>query len=220
MQKTLFYLWNHSNPFFTLVLLASIQKTFGHFQPPTKGAINGVIHHYAFFHQKSNGANIKWLFAILHQVIKASNHPEDSSRLRDKGQSQMPITSSINQWLFSFTVYPQGNIGSTFSRDILEGVPKQFSKGQCSINPPWQPNSFNTLWIHQDLYFIQTSSESHSTQFISQFGKVYTSSISKIQLQGFNTDQLSSCRSQALNVSHIPSSFDPGRFFSQLINIL
>ncbi|MBW0477380.1 hypothetical protein O181_017095 [Austropuccinia psidii MF-1] len=65
---------------------------------------------------------------------------------------------SSNHWLFSFTVFLQENTGSTFSRDIQEAVPKPFAKGQCSINPPWQLHSFNTVWIHEDLYFIQPSS--------------------------------------------------------------
>ncbi|MBW0551765.1 hypothetical protein O181_091480 [Austropuccinia psidii MF-1] len=38
-------------------------------------------------------------------------------------------------------------------KDIKEAVPKEFVKGQCSTNPPWQPNSFSTVLIHQDLYF-------------------------------------------------------------------
>ncbi|MBW0520257.1 hypothetical protein O181_059972 [Austropuccinia psidii MF-1] len=83
-------------------------------------------------------------------------------------------------------------IHSNPPRDIQEAVLKQFFKGQCSINPPWKPHSFNTVWIHQDLNFIHTPLEFHSTQFISQSGKVYTSSSSQIQLQGFNTDQPSS----------------------------
>ncbi|MBW0581687.1 hypothetical protein O181_121402 [Austropuccinia psidii MF-1] len=60
---------------------------------------------------------------------------------------------SSNQWLFSLTVFPQGNTGWSFSRDIQEAVPKQCVKGQCSTNSPWQPNSFSTVLIHQHLYF-------------------------------------------------------------------
>ncbi|MBW0580967.1 hypothetical protein O181_120682 [Austropuccinia psidii MF-1] len=86
--------------------------------------------------------------SIFHQIIKASHHPEDSSRLKDKFQSQIPRIPSSNHWLFSFTVLLQGNTGSTFSRDIQEAVPKQFAKVQCSINPPWKPHSFNKVWIH------------------------------------------------------------------------
>ncbi|MBW0562991.1 hypothetical protein O181_102706, partial [Austropuccinia psidii MF-1] len=63
------------------------------------------------------------------------------------------MTPSSNQWLFSLTVFLQGNTGCSFSRDIQEAVPKQCVKGQCSTNPPWQPNSFSTVLIHQDLYF-------------------------------------------------------------------
>ncbi|MBW0496874.1 hypothetical protein O181_036589 [Austropuccinia psidii MF-1] len=86
------------------------------------------------------------------QVIK-EHHPEDSSRLKEKCQSQVPMTPSSNHWLFSFTVFPQGNTGSSFSRDIKEAVPKQFAKCQCSINPPWKPHLFNEVWIHEDRYF-------------------------------------------------------------------
>ncbi|MBW0559150.1 hypothetical protein O181_098865 [Austropuccinia psidii MF-1] len=96
------------------------------------------------------------VISTFHQVIKASHHPEDSSGLKDKCQSQVPMTQSSNHWLFSFTVCLQGITGSTFSRDIQEAVPKQFAKSQCSINPPWQPHSFNTVCINQDLYFIHT----------------------------------------------------------------
>ncbi|MBW0559591.1 hypothetical protein O181_099306 [Austropuccinia psidii MF-1] len=112
--------------------------------------------------------------STFHLVIKAC-HPEDSSRLKEKCQSQIPMKPSSNHWLFSFTLFPQWNNFSSFSRDIQEEVPRQFAKSQCSINPPWQPHSFNKVWIHQDLYF-QSPWEVHSTQFISQFGKVYTSS--------------------------------------------
>ncbi|MBW0572468.1 hypothetical protein O181_112183 [Austropuccinia psidii MF-1] len=84
------------------------------------------------------------------------------------------MTPSSKHWLFAFTVFLQGNTGSSFSRDIQDSVPKQPVKGQCPINPPWQPHSFNTVWIHQDLYFIHTTWEDHSTQSISPFGR-YTS---------------------------------------------
>ncbi|MBW0470340.1 hypothetical protein O181_010055 [Austropuccinia psidii MF-1] len=60
---------------------------------------------------------------------------------------------SSNQWLFLLTVLLQGTTGCSFSRDIQEEVPKQCVKGQCSTNPPWKPNSFSTVVIHQDLYF-------------------------------------------------------------------
>ncbi|MBW0537233.1 hypothetical protein O181_076948 [Austropuccinia psidii MF-1] len=74
--------------------------------------------------------------------IKESCHSEDSSRLKDKCQSQIPMTPSSNHWLFSFTVFLQGNSGNTFSRDIQEAVPKQVVMCQYSINPAWQPHSF------------------------------------------------------------------------------
>ncbi|MBW0478769.1 hypothetical protein O181_018484 [Austropuccinia psidii MF-1] len=90
---------------------------------------------------------------------------------------------SSHHWLFSFTAFLQGNNGSSFSRDIQEEVPKQPVKGQCSINPPSQPHSSNTVWIHQDLYSIHTSWEDHSTQFISQFGKVYIPSDNQYNFQ-------------------------------------
>ncbi|MBW0584048.1 hypothetical protein O181_123763 [Austropuccinia psidii MF-1] len=110
------------------------------------------------------------VISTFHQVIKA-HHPEDSSRLKEKCQSQIPMTLSRNHWLFSFTVFLQGNTGSSFSRTIQEEAPNQFSKGQFSINPPWQPHSFNTVWIHQDLYFYHTPWEFHSNQFISKLAR-------------------------------------------------
>ncbi|MBW0579285.1 hypothetical protein O181_119000 [Austropuccinia psidii MF-1] len=72
----------------------------------------------------------------------AARHPEDSSRLKDQCQSQIPMLSSSNHWLFSFTVFLQGNTGDIFPRDIQEAVPKEVVKCQCSINPTWQPHSF------------------------------------------------------------------------------
>ncbi|MBW0506983.1 hypothetical protein O181_046698 [Austropuccinia psidii MF-1] len=113
------------------------------------------------------------VIAKFHKVIKASRHPEDSSRLMDKCNSQISMTPSRKHFLFSLTVFLKANTGSSFSRDIQEVVPNQFVKCQCSINPPWQPHSFNTVGIHQDLYFNHKPWEDHSTKFISQFGKVY-----------------------------------------------
>ncbi|MBW0495978.1 hypothetical protein O181_035693 [Austropuccinia psidii MF-1] len=127
---------------------------------------------FIFFQQQSNGANIKWLFPLF---IRSSRHiiQRINQGLRASVKTQIPMTPSSNNWLFSFTVFLQGNTGSSFSRDIQEAVPKQPVKGQCLINPPWQPHSLNTVWIHQDMYFIHTTRQDHSTQFISQFGKVY-----------------------------------------------
>ncbi|MBW0490306.1 hypothetical protein O181_030021 [Austropuccinia psidii MF-1] len=70
--------------------------------------------------------------SAFHWVIK-SHHPEDSSRLREKCQSQIPMTPSSNHQLFSFKVFLQGNTSNSFSRDIQESVPKQFVK---SVNSP------------------------------------------------------------------------------------
>ncbi|MBW0498942.1 hypothetical protein O181_038657 [Austropuccinia psidii MF-1] len=85
---------------------------------------------------------MKGLFQLFIQVIKAACHPEDSSRLKDQCQYQIPMTSSSNHWLFSFTVFLQGNNGNILSRDIQEAVPKPVVKCQFSINPTWQPHSF------------------------------------------------------------------------------
>ncbi|MBW0567244.1 hypothetical protein O181_106959 [Austropuccinia psidii MF-1] len=103
---------------------------------------------------------VKWrqyqmVISAFPQVIK-EHHPEDSSRLKDKCQSQIPMKPSNNHWLFSFTLFLQGNTGSSFSRDIQEAALKQFGNFQCSINPPWQPHSFNTVWIHQTFIFNHT----------------------------------------------------------------
>ncbi|MBW0507418.1 hypothetical protein O181_047133 [Austropuccinia psidii MF-1] len=107
---------------------------------------------FIFFSPEIQWGQYQIVISAFHQVIK-SHHPEDSSRLKEKYQSQIPIIPSSNHLLFSFTVFLQGNTGNSFSRDIQEAVPKQFSKCQCSINPPCQPHSFNTVFIHQDLYF-------------------------------------------------------------------
>ncbi|MBW0536233.1 hypothetical protein O181_075948 [Austropuccinia psidii MF-1] len=62
---------------------------FGHIQPP----INTKCHKWCytplctFFHQKSNGAQMKWLFQLFTQFIKAARYPEDSTRLKDQCQS-------------------------------------------------------------------------------------------------------------------------------------
>ncbi|MBW0530140.1 hypothetical protein O181_069855 [Austropuccinia psidii MF-1] len=67
------------------------------------------------------------VISTSHQVIKA-HHPEDSSRLKEACQSQIPMTPSRNHWLSSLTLFLQGNTGSSFSRDIQQAVPKFFSK--------------------------------------------------------------------------------------------
>ncbi|MBW0550229.1 hypothetical protein O181_089944 [Austropuccinia psidii MF-1] len=54
------------------------------------------------------------------------------------------------------------------------GSLKHFVKGQCSINPPWQPQLFKYSPDSPRPVFNHTSWENHSTQFISQSGKVYT----------------------------------------------
>ncbi|MBW0591184.1 hypothetical protein O181_130899 [Austropuccinia psidii MF-1] len=77
----------------------------------------------------------------------SSGHQGTSSRgfIKAQGQvskSQIPMTPSSNQWLFSLTVFLQGNSASSFSRDIQEAVQNNLSRVQCSINPPWQPHSF------------------------------------------------------------------------------
>ncbi|MBW0482875.1 hypothetical protein O181_022590 [Austropuccinia psidii MF-1] len=101
------------------------------------------------------------------------------------------MTPSSNHCRFSLTAFLRGNTGNSFSRDIKEVAPKQSVKFQWSINPPWQPHSFNKVWIHQDLYFKHTPWEDHS------FNPVHFSiwqgihSIRQsIQLPVFNTDQL------------------------------
>ncbi|MBW0588292.1 hypothetical protein O181_128007 [Austropuccinia psidii MF-1] len=112
------------NPNFIHILLKSPQKTFGPFQHSiTKSAIYGVIHHYASFFSSN-----PMVISTFQQVIKA-HPPED------------------------FSVFLQGNTGCSFPRDIQEAVPKQCVKGKCSTNPPWQPNSFSKVLIHQHLYY-------------------------------------------------------------------
>ncbi|MBW0572455.1 hypothetical protein O181_112170 [Austropuccinia psidii MF-1] len=142
------------NPNFIHILLTSTQKTFGPFQASiTKSAIYGVIHYYASFcssNQKAEISNGYFSFSTGYQgtpsreLIKAEGQAS---------QFQIPMTPSGNQWLFSLTVSVQGNTGCSISRDIQEAVSKQCVKGQCSTNPPWQPNPFSTVLIHQDLYF-------------------------------------------------------------------
>ncbi|MBW0466695.1 hypothetical protein O181_006410 [Austropuccinia psidii MF-1] len=134
--------------------MASPQKTSGPFQSSiTKGAIYGVIHNYApFFSSNPMAAISNGYFSFL------TGHEGTPSRgfLKAQGkvsQSQIPMTPSSNQWLFSITVFLQENTDCSFSRDIQEAIPKQCVKGQCCINPPWQANSFSTVLIHQDLYF-------------------------------------------------------------------
>ncbi|MBW0535207.1 hypothetical protein O181_074922 [Austropuccinia psidii MF-1] len=93
-----------------------------------------------------------------------------SSRGFIKAQRQVSISNTNDAIKQSLVIL----IHSIPPRDIHEAVPKQFAKGQWSKNTPWQPHSFNTVWIHQDLYFTHTPWEFHLTQFISKFGKVET----------------------------------------------
>ncbi|MBW0551436.1 hypothetical protein O181_091151 [Austropuccinia psidii MF-1] len=91
--------------------------------------MNGVIHHYASF-------SISNPIVILtsYQIIKA-HHSEDSSRLKEKCQSQIPMKPSSNHCLFSFTVFFQGNTGSSFSRDVQEAVTNNLPRvSAASIN--------------------------------------------------------------------------------------
>ncbi|MBW0559509.1 hypothetical protein O181_099224 [Austropuccinia psidii MF-1] len=126
----------------------------------------------------------------------STGHQGTTSRGFTKAQgqvsySQIPMTPSSNQWLFSLTVFLQGNTGCSLSRDIQEAVPKQCLKGQCSTNPPWQPNSFNTVLVHQDLYFHScTMGRSFNPVHFPIWQGINFIKLS-IQLQGLNTDQLS-----------------------------
>ncbi|MBW0539024.1 hypothetical protein O181_078739 [Austropuccinia psidii MF-1] len=105
-------------------------------------------------------------------------------------KSQIPMTLSSNQWLFSLAVFLQGNTGCSFSRDIQEKVPKQCVKGQCSTNPPWQPNSFSTVLINQDLYFQSyIMGKSFNTVHL-PIRKGINSIRQSIQLPVFNTGPL------------------------------
>ncbi|MBW0473078.1 hypothetical protein O181_012793 [Austropuccinia psidii MF-1] len=109
----------------------------------------------------------------------SSGHQGTSSRGFIKAQgkvpkSQIPMMPSGNQWLFSLTVFLQGNTGSSFSRDIQEAFQNNLSRVNAPSIHLGNHINFNTVWIHQDLYFDHTSWENHSTQFISQSGKVYT----------------------------------------------
>ncbi|MBW0527091.1 hypothetical protein O181_066806 [Austropuccinia psidii MF-1] len=68
--------------------------------------------------------------------MKESCHSEDSPRLRDKCQSQIPRTPSISHWLFSFKVFLQGNTGNTFSRDMQEAFQNNLPRVSApSIHP-------------------------------------------------------------------------------------
>ncbi|MBW0475977.1 hypothetical protein O181_015692 [Austropuccinia psidii MF-1] len=77
-------------------------------------------------------------FSSVHQ----GSHPEDLTSPKRKVSISLPMRPSSNHWLFSFTVFLQGNTDISFSRDIQEAFPKQFTKVQCSINPAWKPHSF------------------------------------------------------------------------------
>ncbi|MBW0584309.1 hypothetical protein O181_124024 [Austropuccinia psidii MF-1] len=78
-------------------------------------------------------------FSTVHQGTPSRGFIKAQGQV---SSSQIPMTPSSNQWLFSLTVFCQGNTGCSFSRDIKEAVPKQVFKCKCSINPAWQPHSF------------------------------------------------------------------------------
>ncbi|MBW0557492.1 hypothetical protein O181_097207 [Austropuccinia psidii MF-1] len=153
-------------------------------------------------------AAIQWLFPLF---IRSSRHiiQRINQGSRASVKPQIPMMPSSSHLLFSFTVFLQGNTGSSFSRDIQEAVSKQLVKGQFSTNPPWQPHSLNTVWIHKDLYFIHTTWEDHSTQFTSQFGKVYIPSNNQYSFQ-YSIQVSCQPEGAKLNFSHIPASSDPG----------
>ncbi|MBW0559603.1 hypothetical protein O181_099318, partial [Austropuccinia psidii MF-1] len=86
----------------------------------------------------------------------SSGHQGTSSRgiIKAQGQvskPQIPMRPSIHQWLFSFTVFLQGNTGSSFSKDIQEAVQNNLSRVNAPSIHLGNNIYFNTVWIHQDL---------------------------------------------------------------------
>ncbi|MBW0465304.1 hypothetical protein O181_005019 [Austropuccinia psidii MF-1] len=143
-----------------------------------------------FFHQQFNGTQIKWLFQLFIQVIKEAHHPEDSSSLKARCQSQVPMTSSSNCWLFLFTISLQGNTGNILSRDIQEAAPKPVVKCQCFNNPTWQPNSFQySLDSSRPVFQSYIMGKSFNTVHFPIWQGIHPIRQS-IQLLVFNTDQL------------------------------
>ncbi|MBW0480188.1 hypothetical protein O181_019903 [Austropuccinia psidii MF-1] len=125
-----------------------------------------------------------------HEDALTSRHPDDSSRLKEHCQSQIPMFSSSQHWLFSFTVFLQGNIGNIFSRDIQEAVPKQVVKCQCSVNPTWQPHSFPySLDSSIPLFQSYIMGKSFNTVHFPVWRGIHSIRQS-IPLPVFNTDQL------------------------------
>ncbi|MBW0567964.1 hypothetical protein O181_107679 [Austropuccinia psidii MF-1] len=70
--------------------------------------------------------------SIFHQVIKASHHPEDSSRLKDKCQSQIPMTPSSNLG-YSHSQYSSKGILAVHSQGIFK---RQFPNNFPRVSAP------------------------------------------------------------------------------------
>ncbi|MBW0543194.1 hypothetical protein O181_082909 [Austropuccinia psidii MF-1] len=126
----------------------------------------------------------------------SSGHQGTSSRgfIKAQGQvskSQIPMTPSSNQWLFSLTVFLQWNTGSSFSRDIQEAVQNDLSRGQCSINPPWQAHPFQySLHSPRPVFQSYIMGKSFNTVHFPIWKGVHSIRQS-IQLSVFNTGPLS-----------------------------
>ncbi|MBW0500385.1 hypothetical protein O181_040100 [Austropuccinia psidii MF-1] len=78
-----------------------------------------------------------------------------SSRAFIKAQGQVSL-SNINDAIreslhILIQSIPQREYWPFLLKGFQEVVSKQFSNCQCSINPPWPPHSFNTVWIQKDL---------------------------------------------------------------------
>ncbi|MBW0513566.1 hypothetical protein O181_053281 [Austropuccinia psidii MF-1] len=144
----------------------TLSKTFGDFNLSiTRSAINGVIHHYASFFNRNPIVPISDGYLSIQQVIKASCHPENSSRLKDKCYSQIPMTPSSSHWVFSLTVFLKGNTDS-HSQGIFR---RQFQNNYSSVSATSISLGNHMLSIQSGFIktciFNHTPWEVHPTQF-------------------------------------------------------
>ncbi|MBW0464897.1 hypothetical protein O181_004612 [Austropuccinia psidii MF-1] len=119
---------------------------------------------------------LQMVISTFQQVIKA-HLPEDSSRLKGRCHNlkYQRLQQAING--YSHSQHSFKGILAVHSQGIFK---RKFQNQLSSVNAPsiliGNQIHFNTVWIHEDLYFNHTLWENHSTQFISHSGRVYTPS--------------------------------------------
>ncbi|MBW0539989.1 hypothetical protein O181_079704 [Austropuccinia psidii MF-1] len=147
----------------------------------------------------------------------SSGHQGTSSRGFINAQIKVSISNTNEAIKKSLVILIHSIPPREYWQFILKGYSRGSSKTIFQVSVLHQSN-LATTFIEYSLdssrpvfSFIHTSWEDHSTQSISQFGKVYIpptiNTASSIQYR-----PASSLKESSSQTSHIPASFDPGWF--------